>query len=74
MVALTKENVLNTCLTPREQQVLLLLAEGLTVAAIARQGDVLALGGRKQPLTKTRIYQIKTKALRRMRWQAGDRR
>jgi DNA-directed RNA polymerase sigma subunit (sigma70/sigma32) len=71
---LTREGILSATLTPREELVLLLMfIEGLSAPEIVRQGNVLALEGNKQPVSVSRIHQIKSKALRKMRRQAGDR-
>jgi DNA-directed RNA polymerase sigma subunit (sigma70/sigma32) len=68
LTELTEEKILSAGLTPREDLVLLLMfVEGLSTPEIVRQGKVLALQGRKQPVSTSRIHQIKAKALKKMR-------
>ena len=62
----TKQTISKARLTPREELVMKFLADGLSIKDIIKTGKIVAIEGRKQPVCKQQIYNIKNKAMRKI--------
>ena len=65
-MTITRSTILKARLTPREELVMNMLADGISVSDIIKTGQIVALVGRKHPLGKHQIYNIKNRAIRKI--------